>query len=76
MSTDSLFQKSMNSSDRELFVYKLVKLIKFLNVYILFTYKPALTDLDYGAFFDLPDPTLPPLPPFPPFPDGYLKKIK
>ena len=35
----------------------------------MITYNPALTDLDYGAFLDFPEPTLPPFPPFP-FPAG------
>ena len=39
------------------------------NYQINLTWRPALADLDCGAFFDvLPLPNLPPFPPFPPFP--------
>ena len=51
----------MDSSDWELNKF-LIKKIKS------FTYKPALTDLDYGAFLDFPEPT------FPPFPDLAINK--
>ncbi len=45
------------------------------------TCKPALMDLDWGAFFDLQQATFPPFPPFP-LPVGYenfckiIKKIR
>lgn len=39
------------------------------------TCKPALMDLDWGAFFDFPEPTFPPFPPFP-LPPGYEKFCK
>jgi hypothetical protein len=39
------------------------------------TCKPALTDLLFGTFLDLPAPTFPPLPPFPPLPAAYKTHI-
>ena len=40
------------------------------------TYNPAFNDLDWGAFFDLPCPTLPPLPPLPPLAPFDLPALK
>jgi len=42
---------------------------------MILTWRPALADRDWGAFFDFPLPNFPPFPPFPPFPAYILKSI-